>query len=80
LITPKIESAGGSKIVSPGIQSPRAPLSKIGNAAVTSPGRVSINQKQSVSPARFIAKSLITNPTSPRISTDGLPVFSQINP
>lgn len=78
LITPGLESAGGSKLLSPGIHSPRTTLTKIVNT-MTSPERMSMNQRSSISPGRFPSKSMVTSPIVGRRSTDGLSVLSQLN-
>lgn len=65
----------GSKMIS-GIQTPRSPLSKIGNGQVVSPNSRISHQKMA-SPMRY--KSVLQAPTSPRLSAEGLPLYSQLN-
>lgn len=55
-------------------------MSRIGNGQIVSPNsRVSGHNKMT-SPGRYAPKSFIQNPTSPRVSAEGLPLFSQLNP
>ena len=62
------------------LQGSRSPLSKITNGQLASPTRFTHNQNTNMSPTRYVPKSLITSPSAPRVSMDGLPLLSQMNP